>query len=84
MQQIRDFIQTERERFEWKHNNMFTVAFAEISRYYDYLQIMDESDAASLASQNQQAIEEIERVEEEADVAKSDYLEQLISTISQG
>jgi hypothetical protein len=42
MQQIRNFIQTEMERFEWKHNNMFTLAFAEISRYYDYLQIINE------------------------------------------
>ena len=59
-------------------------------RFVDVFQIgwnierEDEPDAASLTSQNQQAVEDIERVEEEVDVAKNDYLKQLIRTISQG
>lgn len=40
IQKLRDFISTERNRFEDNHNNMFVRSFSEITRYYDFLKII--------------------------------------------
>lgn len=40
MQQLSDFIQSERVRFEVKYNNMFAFCFSEIQHYHDYLKII--------------------------------------------
>lgn len=42
MQKLYDFINSERNRFENRQNNMFSFTFSEISRYYVYLQIIHE------------------------------------------
>lgn len=40
MKDLSDFIHSERKRFETRQNNIFSFTFSEISRYYDYLQII--------------------------------------------
>lgn len=42
MQKLTDFIANERFRFGEKHNNMFAFSFSEISRYANYLLIIQE------------------------------------------
>jgi hypothetical protein len=41
-EKLLDFIRSERERFETSQSNTFAFAFGEVSRYFEYLQIISE------------------------------------------
>ena len=38
--ELSEFIASERNRFEVKHNNMFAFSFREVERYYDFIEII--------------------------------------------
>jgi hypothetical protein len=42
MRNLIDFINSEKKRFEPKYNNLFSFTFSEITRYYKYLQVIQE------------------------------------------
>ncbi|MEK7510383.1 MAG: hypothetical protein AAB567_02395 [Patescibacteria group bacterium] len=42
MELLSEFINTERERFSVRHNNLFAFSFSQISRYYEFLKIIQE------------------------------------------